>query len=285
MRTVGELVRDRVLEVGQFVDYHPDERECWVNSENTGGEDAQLIRTEKDLGGWYIRKILKNGDIMLAPMYAAMHDKIELRGAIGFIRGTTELHRICSTCYSNKALGAVARSYMIYDLNEDNNYTHNIYSRTMFAFYPKGADVKGDEIHNNKIYYKVACADYFQEPKFYAYDNGGIEKSDKNGLLYRTPTSDSPVYVTTSNYTYESKPYHGIYVLASTCIDSDSKFAIYNIFYVMPNNVRSFSLAYSNGWSNSYNFGIRPTVYINAETCIDDKSGDGSLLETAWKFI
>ena len=290
-------IADKV-KVGDYVEYIPDTAEYTTDTNNTGGTSAQTLNTEtKDWRVLYVNS--ETGEVLLTTN-GIVNDGTDLRVTKGYLRGPTELNNICKALYSNSSLGITARSMTVEDLNKACNYTPSE-PTTRLACYPDGTTfAEGDTTieYNGKTYTKAAH--YSSTAKFYTSDGGGLEKTDGDGITYRVPETDNPVYVTETYYYYTPSSKNSTVGsilgssygwLASPCVRLGSSSAAFHVRYANSSRVDASddvsSLYYSYALGVGRSNGVRPLVSLGSMLQIDtsDTARDGSTSAKAWKII
>lgn len=179
------------------------------------------------------------------------------------------------------------------DANKIFNYSPTEKS-VRYAYYPNGSIVSGTIEYNGNTYTKAA--NDWRVARFYSSDGGGVEKVDSNGVKYREPETDNPVYVTQSYYTYTIEKTSSSITsilgispawLASQSIYANKNGVAYGIRTVSNKGVSAETLYDSYANTYNYNYGLHPVVEISDEYSIDfsDNSRNGSTSAKAWKII
>ncbi len=290
------------LKVGDYVEYIPDSAEYTTDMNNTGYTSSQTFKTQtKDWRVLY--KNIETGEVLLTTNGLVndgtgdKNDKMYLKGIKGYFRGEIELNKICSTLYSNNALGMIARSMTIEDLNKACDYIPST-TPERYAYYPQGTTFNDEDKtieYNNNVYTKGAHY-YYGIPKFYSSDGGGVEETDSDGFKYRKPATNNPVYATETLYSYNVNSKNSTVGnilgsdygwLASSCTNLASQYMRFDMRYAYDNYVNSAFLYRSNGDAVTKNYGNRPVISINSAFQLDtnDTARDGSTSAKAWKLI
>ena len=286
-----------ILKVGDYVEYVPDSSTYTTDTNNTGYTSAQTLTTEtKDWRVLYVNS--ETGEVLLTTNGIA-NSGTYLGGTEGYLKGPTELNNICKTLYSNSTLGITARSMTVEDINKACNYTPST-TPTRYAYYPNGTTfAEGDTTieYNGNTYTKTAhvnsTARVNSTAQFYISDGGGVEKTDSDGLTYREPQADNPVYVTKTVYSYSINSTVGSILgssygwLASPCVNLDSSNVYFFVRGAISRGVGAYALCSSDGYVGSYSHGVRPLVSLGSMLQVDtsNTARDGSTSAKAWKII
>ena len=108
------------IEQGHYVDYTPDIGEFVLDSQYTGTESAQCIKTEENTI-WRVLYVDKTNDRIVITTQGTVNE-VTLSGKDGYERGPKGLHLLCEECYSNRRLGIKASSMVVDDVNRACKY-------------------------------------------------------------------------------------------------------------------------------------------------------------------
>lgn len=294
----SELSIEKVLKVGDYVEYIPDSNVYSTNTNNTGYEISQKLTTES--AKWRVLYVDENTGEVLVTTNGIVNNGTYFEGIKGYLNGPTELNNICKALYSNNDLGITARSLTMEDFNKAYNYT-SIINPTRYAYYPKGTMFEeGDtEVeYKGNVYIKTEDNTY-RGSRFYSSDGGGKEIIDSDGVSYRTPEEGNPVYITAIEFgqspDYGFFPAYGIlgaqigWLATSSDVHSSAgiDFGICK-FGGIYGDIGYVDLYNSSGVSfKPQSDGLRPVVVLNSMFEVDnnDIERDGSSAEKAWKII
>ncbi len=163
------------LNIGDYVSYTPktDSTTYSLNSVYSGYSQERIINQDSELK-WRVFSINNDGSISLISAKPTAQ-KVTLNGAAGYNNGVFLLNDICNQLYSNKEIGAVARSISYEDvlskmqsteINEPTVITYNSpFNRYPIIYrYEKGSATEGSAILTEGIemsdnYYSVATTD------------------------------------------------------------------------------------------------------------------------------
>ena len=280
--TVQELFESGKLRKGDYIEYAPAAGRYFTSLEDTGW-GTQIIETDLN-ARWIVHDYDKEKKTFSIKTEDGVND-VSLRGAVGFIKGPDTLHAICKECYSIPLKGIYARSMVVEDYNEELGFVPPE-NPDRFAFYPCGSKVSGEIEYNGKIYKKVEHGDKFV--RFYMCDGGGKEEVDKNGIVYRRPLKNKPVFVTETFY-YNNRAINisKCHWLASPCVNLFSSYANFRVHYASSSYVGAYYLYSSYGSEYCDSYGVRPLVSLSSMLQVDitDEQRDGSSPEKAWKIV
>ena len=194
-----------VVKIGDYVDYKPDVKTYTTRPEYTGAS-AQTFTTEST--NWRIVGIdEESGKTYIVPD-KTLNNKITLNGIKGYIRGNIEIEEVCKNLYSNENLDSIAKfgtnEYMTLMLHKVNVIGENV--EKCYAYYPYGTVLSGESKleYNGNVYDKKVVSN--ASAKFYIGEGGSNLLKDKDGLEYRIPEKDKPIFVKISYKKYsESK--------------------------------------------------------------------------------
>ncbi len=169
------------IDVGQYVNYEPSEKNVSTLSTKTGAMSQQL--TTDTSAKWRILNIDEStGKIMLTT--DGYVNNVTIKGAIGFLNGASELNRICEKLYSNTEKGITARSMTMEDLDEVCGYIPST-DLLRYAWYPADtadSDLK-DVVAGGHTYtakkHTASLTSGVEYPRFYNWD-------DKNGVTHNS---------------------------------------------------------------------------------------------------
>lgn len=280
---VEVLLRKRRIRSGDYVEYHPRPGKYVTKREETGSK-PEVIETDLTQK-WILHDFnLEKKMFSIATEYPV--NQLTLTGSMGFEKGPEVMDAICRECYSIPRMDIFARSMTLADRNARLALVP-FENMKRYAFYPFGSEVAGQIEHNGKFYEKMAH--HAKTARFYSHDGGGVERTDENGIRYREPTNENPVFVTETYYYHYSKVenYLGSYWLATQCCMLSEASAIFNMRYVHGGSVRAKALEYSSAFSCEGCFKLRPIVSFSTDLMLDvsDESRDGSSPEKAWRFL
>ena len=188
-----------MVKVGDYVEYVPDASTYTTDTNNTGYDTTQTLSTEQK--EWRVLYVNSETKEVLITTNGTVNDGTHLKGIKGYFRGPAELNNICKALYSNSTLGITARSMTLEDLNKACNYYTPYQQISRYAYYPIGTTFESGDTtieYNGKTYIKGEFL--YSTAKVYASDGGGIEEIDSDGIKYKVPQAENPVYVTSQEY-------------------------------------------------------------------------------------
>ena len=188
-----------MVKVGDYVEYVPDASTYTTDTNNTGYDTTQTLSTEQK--EWRVLYVNSETKEVLITTNGTVNDGTHLKGIKGYFRGPAELNNICKALYSNSTLGITARSMTLEDLNKACNYYTPYQQISRYAYYPIGTTFESGDTtieYNGKTYIKGEFL--YSAAKVYASDGGGIEEIDSDGIKYKVPQAENPVYVTSQEY-------------------------------------------------------------------------------------
>ena len=118
-----ELPNIEELEVGDYVDYHPqtEETSYTVEAIYSGYTNDQTIH--QDNMTWRILNINKEAKTVDVISTEPTSEQLSLFGALGYNNGVYLLNDLCKTLYSNSSKNAVGRSIKIEDIQDNMDLT------------------------------------------------------------------------------------------------------------------------------------------------------------------
>ena len=280
--TVEELIKSGRMRKGDYVEYVPTAKRYVTKKEETGWEPEAI---ETDMNAKWILHGFNEEEKSFSIKTADGVNFVTLYGAIGFMRGPKTLDAICRECYSIPEKGIYARSMTIEDCNEEVGFVPPE-EPERYAYYPCGSKVSGEIEFNGNMYKKVAHG--YKTARFYMCDGGGKEVVDENGIVYRTPLRNNPVFVTeTYSYYKGYECFSDPHWLASPCVGLISSGANFNVHIARSSSVDASYLCDSYGFEYCYSYGVRPLVSLSSMLQVDitDENRDGSSPEKAWKLV
>ena len=276
-----EEIKEKV-KVGDFVDYPLSEVTVQTDSSKTGYATKETLTTVTT-AKWRILSIDEDTGKVLITTQGPVNS-VKIKGAIGYLFGANELHRLCEKLYSNTDKRLIAKSMTIEDLNKACNYipsTDNI----RYAWYP--ADTPTSELKpvtaGGKVYmarrHTGNLAEGIDKPRFYTWDDAsGVTHTAANVNDYKELKDVSePILTSRTYYGYNPGNENTIIndilggddahrgCLASHCvyIYSDSDYTFFALNGVFNGSTSSNGLYHSQGYNGEPSFGLRPVVSFN----------------------
>jgi len=286
------------IEVGDEIEYTPDVGTYSVAAAYTGATDTQSFATETGANAlkWRVLHIYDDGSIDIISDVNAS-EKLSLGGAIGYNNGVDILNDLCKELYSNKSLGAEARSLQLSDLNKKTGYVEKSIEEIQRGTaagdnrYPailkdeKGMTINGVTgsrySKNSKIGNGVRLNT--GEYTYTAYENDGIETADSlsvastyYGYAFADITYSGEKYLLRTDLGKNNAPLDLFKIkddsstiwFADRCVTYKTEDASVNYgFFVdeSKGNIARASLFYSNEsrQSNILEYSYRPVVHIS----------------------
>lgn len=264
---------------GKYIDYTPLEGVYTDHTYNnySGTSNSQL--TTDLTAEW---RILYSTDTTLTiTTELPIHSGFKLNGAEGYNNGVLLLNNACKELYSNKLLGATARSLDIEDIEKvskfDKTHYENYgqeYSPSM-KYYPNifALEVNGASSENYGTRYNLSDQDEY----ITGYSQATTLKGKYTYYTYEISSSfmDS-IYLQLFRYEPGTMNDLSGYWLASRCTNLVESTAAFRMFYVSEGTLDAFNLYYSiNGPSNT-SYALRPVVEIDLSKVNVGVTGDGS---------
>lgn len=312
--SVGAFVKENKIEVGDYVNYIPDNKSYVPDATKFGYTNSTMTTASATWRVWDIDE--STGEVLIstecevnpftAKVFLGVDDEI-----------TSEVDKICEKLYSSAALNLKGKRLTMNDINKAFAY-NPVWEYRRNAYYARDEEVvtgdkvmyKGEEYIISKgddIYYTISSSETT------VLIEGGEEVTGVNGLKGITPVKGKPLYVVKRSYTYNPSEYNT--VLAAAIKDDPTisygytwisevrtpgTYTFMNngakMYGVLTDNRTSFSssslylgfggMASSGGYPTTNSYNIRPAVVLNATTLLDvtDASRDGKTAETAWNF-
>ena len=309
-----------VVKIGDYVDYKPDVKTYTTRPEYTGASAQTLTTEDSDWRVLYVDKETEKTYITTNKVVNA--SKVCIGGIVGVMKGDEELNKICQELYSNKTLGIYSRSIngndILYKINKS-RVAKKIEER--YAYYPKGAILSGEYTINpddGNSYINRICEN--ATTRFYkGMGESPLLTDSSNGLTYRIPEINRPVYVikreiTDFNYDEMNETEEAIYKeifpfsysplswfhISGNLDDEDcftykeNKVEFWDSYnFMVKTNIFISDKVYDSSAANPNlirvpSFGLRPIVEIDSSVLIDkinNPTNDGSTPEKAWKLI
>lgn len=279
-----------MFKVGDYISYTPDDNNYSLSKNVTGSSNSMQKTEEKD---WRVLFVDKESRIMLITPNGVANKGISLGGPSGFVNGENVLNSLAEELYSNRKLKLKARSLNLNDADRifGQKAPEN---QPRFAYYPRGTEASGTVEFDGKEYRKVASP--WRISRFYVSDGGGAEGTDENGLKYKSPEIDNPVYITQSFYDYEvdleNSSIKDILGNSDSWLASDAVYfgnsgAGFGIRIINQKGITADVLydAYANSYNSAY--GFHPVIELNDDYGVDisDSSLNGNSPDKAWKIF
>lgn len=272
-----------MVNVGDFVDYKPDVATYQTVAENTGSVSVSLT-TDSNLKWRVIHIDEETGEVMLTTEGVAHPEEITLSGAEGFVNGSTELHNISAALYSNQTtIGVTAKSMTLEDINKATGYIPQA-STVKYAYYPVGTTgLSGttDDGYTKTAHDRMSVSSTWIESRFYAWDDSnGNTYISKNIQNYKVPSTNNPVKLTYTYYSYNPNGINSIIGdilgdnkgwLATSCVGAFSTNVGFNIYQLYNEGLGSNSVYNSNGVFYTPSYGLRPVVTLPGNILITGK--------------
>lgn len=292
--TLGTSVLVDNIEPGHYVEFNFTKNTYTISDDESGITSAQEITTNENVKWRVLSVNQETGKIMVTSQGFANTD-IGLKGIRGYKNGVKILNDICETLYTDTTLGISAKCMTVEDIYEALGETRK--NSGYYLFYPSNNEaVSGKVTHNGKEYSKVKAT---ANARFYKSDEGGQQKGpDEYGYYYKTPTSASPIYFTSTwnDFYIPSNKTEIINIitnnsgsswgwLASTCEYCQSSagntdaVAGYGLYALSNSKLGYYALYSSDGVEYESPSGIRPIIILDAEDLkidINHTSQDGS---------
>ena len=307
-----------VVKIGDYVDYKPDVKTYTTRPEYTGASAQTLTTEDSDWRVLYVDKETEKTYITTNKVVNA--SKVCIGGIVGVMKGDEELNKICQELYSNKTLGIYSRSIngndILYKINKS-RVAKKIEER--YAYYP--AILSGEYTINpddGNSYINRICEN--ATTRFYkGMGESPLLTDSSNGLTYRIPEINRPVYVikreiTDFNYDEMNETEEAIYKeifpfsysplswfhISGNLDDEDcftykeNKVEFWDSYnFMVKTNIFISDKVYDSSAANPNlirvpSFGLRPIVEIDSSVLIDkinNPTNDGSTPEKAWKLI
>ena len=291
------------IDVGQYVNYEPSEKNVSTLSTKTGAMSQQL--TTDTSAKWRILYIDEStGKIMLTT--DGYVNNVTIKGATGFLNGASELNRICEKLYSNTEKGITARSMTIEDLDKACGYIPST-DLLRYAWYPADtadSDLKdvtaGGHTYTAKKH-TASLASGVEYPRFYNWDdkNGVTHKSTSETDYIELKSKDEPVLITRTMYWYNPSSANAMIGdilkgdednrgwLASPFVHLDSVYAYasYGLRAAFTTHVHGYYSVYSTGSVDTPSWGLRPVVSISSKLLNLEETGKGGeTASSAWNI-
>ncbi len=297
-RIVGTYLTLGMLKVGDYVAYTPDSAGPYtgLTQANTGSSTTTDDSFTQESLSWRVLNINDDGTVDLISATPTSQN-IYLSGATGYNNGVYMLNDVAASLYSNKSLGATARSLTIEDIEAGMNesgldYIHSdsnsqaawgeTYTYTGSRYYPNlyahengsGIDlattadpnsaVKEDGINQSDSYY--------DSPTTETYSRANKALTITQTYYYRSMSSS---YYKNSTFYNLIHGFSGYQWLASRCVvASNSSYAGFGLGYVYSSILSgSYLFTSSSNTRNDYDY-LRPVVSLGSNIRLS--SGDGS---------
>ena len=277
-----------MLEIGEYVEYAGDITNSYTLSSALTGyvdEDGRIL-TPYD-AKWRVWDKKADGSVVIMPTDPV--NEFYLSGDIGFINSLEVIESVCDL-YTNGTLGITAndvRSMKIEDI-EDARVSSNMIT------------VRDSYINEYGMAYGQANVSGYTHGKYYMELDGVTIRKTPNKASSTNPVvlnqtcykNESPLWNNIENSKFSSATYGNLIGssygwLASPCVDLDSSYAYFRVFYAINNRISSNRLYYSDGSKNGISNGVRPLVSLSATLQVDktDTTKDGSTAAKSWKII
>lgn len=301
--TTTKFTVNKLIAVGHYINYTPISSSMWTSSNNTGVTSVQLS-TNTSIK-WRVLSIDDNtGNIVVTTNGHV--NRMSLQGTAGFLRGATELNRICAKLYSNSSKGITARSLTIEDLNKACGYTPST-NPDRFAWYPSNTSSSNlkDVVaggHTYKAVRHTSDLTGISNPRFFVWDDSsGVTHVATSESNYVELKSQSSPVLTTSKMTWYSPVSLNSTVgdiikgvendrtwLASPicCLyTSGEQRAYFVMLTAYATAIHENYLMSSKGYSSGGEQGISPVITVNIKNINFTESGkNGSTTSTAWNL-
>ena len=283
---------DVTVKLGDKVTYNVGtEKSTTVDKEKSGYSSDQTSKTEKNLG-WRVLGINSKGEIELIsdnPTSTSLH----LEGEKGYLNAKDILNNMCNELYGKGEHATGARSLNVEDINKLGNYDPTTYSGygDIYTYrFPTSGDYKQYKITKAdgtlvKDWTNITTpsAQTFRMPgkteKISANNRGDIGRSVEF-TYYSYTVADKVKQITSdgkkmsdiiSNGTGSSAVTQW---LASRCVRSSID-AYFNVRYVNSGVGSPRALFCSTGLSPSFDYYVRPVVFLESDIQLSGNSNDG----------
>ena len=272
---VTPVEEEPTVNVGDYIAYTPDEADNYVIEGTISGvaNNPQEGIEQEELS-WRVLNINEDGSIDIIsdePMSAEVY----FGGALGYNNGVYILNDMCKKLYSNKSLGAVARSINLADI-EENMVEEGLTARDEYTSenVTYGDTIKYKNIFIPEIYTKVDID----------------EESDEN---YTSPTkstyvSQSEISIKHTFYEleeiedsyFEDETVYDVlfntktgYWLGTRCTDCSSEHVLFGLRVASENTLTGTAFCSSNSKSGASRNHIRPVVTLGKNVEISAEGG------------
>ena len=308
--TLSYKVSNGEIEIGAYVNYTPDEvtsdneeyKELISNLATYSGDTeeeettAKKIRQEKNIK-WRVLDV-RDGQVRLIsevpiPTDAEENDAyLYFESYDGYNNGVKLIDDTCSTLYNNKTLASKVQNLKIEDIQEkmkekDYSKFNERYGKT-FTYETE-----------NRYYPSILLKEKEQEITIGEKTIKGNElgQSEQNEYIKQEETNEEADTLKVKS-TYWSKKmeegdfdnskyyelfikkgtdYYDYYWLSSRCVNANSGYAGFIVYYVRSGNVDADDLYYSDDDGNSDYNACRPVITLNSNVQIDTTNpGDGT---------
>ena len=299
-----------LVKMGDYIEYTPDTNSYTTRPEYTGYM-AQNLSTQST--NWRVIYVDEDTGKVYIVSDKGVNTNLTMQGMKIYFSGDEELDNICKKLYSNKELGLTARSSSRLDINKvaDAKVAENA-TVSRYAYYPKGTVLNGENtieyLYNKKVLKGAST-------RFYIGEGDMFVQIDENGLEYRVPEKDRPVYVehirNLVEYYKKTENYQKYVQItgASNIWYTNSQMFLYDdglkftktVYYEYKTwtegdkNYISIGFCWypiyktdNNNVNVRCNFQLRPVIEIDSTfrvDKIDNPDRDGSTSTKAWKIV
>lgn len=264
------------VNVGDYIEYTPDKASNYVVSgTNSGVANNSTDGIKQENLEWRVLNVNEDGTIDIISE-EPINEEIYLGGALGYNNGVYLLNDICKTLYSNKSLGAVARSITLEDIEkqmtEDGLTARDEYEYDDIAYGDSKTfkNVYIPEIYTKNTNQDEESTDYYSEPTTTTYVPQS-EISVKN-TFYNLEEVDDSYFENEDFYELIFKTKTG-YWLGTRCIDCSSEHILFGLRSISEDTISGSALCNSNNQSGSSRNHIRPVVTLGKDVEISVEGG------------
>ena len=308
--TLSYKVSNGEIEIGAYVNYTPDEvtsdneeyKELISNLATYSGDTeeeettAKKIRQEKNIK-WRVLDV-RDGQVRLIsevpiPTDAEENDAyLYFESYDGYNNGVKLIDDTCSTLYNNKTLASKVQNLKIEDIQEkmkekdyskfNERYGKTFTYETENRYYPSillkekeqeitigEKTIKGNELGQSEQNEYIKQEESNEEA-----DTLKVKSTYWSKKMEEGDFDNSKYY---ELFIKKGTDYYDYYWLSSRCVNANSGYAGFIVYYVRSGNVDADDLYYSDDDGNSDYNACRPVITLNSNVQIDTTNpGDGT---------
>lgn len=277
------------LKVGEYIDYTPDTASNYVlTGTNSGVVNNVAEGIAQEELNWRILNINDDGTIDIISE-DPITTEVYFGGALGYNNGVYLLNDICEKLYSNKRLGAKARSINLEDIEDKmsrtalsnrDSYGHDeVHYGEVKTYMGQNAFVpeiytkkSGDADQESKAYYSNATTSTFIPQNDVGVKQTFYEVKDLTEASFEEEITYELLFETSTTYW-----------LATRCTDCGAEYAIFGLRSIGKSSITGAAICASNSKSASNKNFVRPIVTLGEDVKISVEGGTKSNPRTITK--
>lgn len=278
-------VEEPTVNIGDYIAYTPDKAQNYVVDGTTAGvANNSPDGVKQEELNWRVLNINEDGTIDIISD-EPMSQEVYFGGALGYNNGVYLLNEICEKLYSNKSLGAVARSVKLEDI-EGNMSEEGLTARDEYVTddVAYGDSIKHKNVFIPEIYTKIDVDEESEENYTSPTKSTYVSQSEVSikHTFYELEEIESSYFEDENVYEMLFNTKTGYWV-GTRCTDCSSEHALFGLRAISENTITGTAFCSSNSKNGASRNHIRPVVTLGKNVEISAEGGTKSDPKTVTK--